>query len=77
MTNNQFRSTVHRVLINTADRDRYSIAFFYEPNRNAVVQVLPEFVSAERPAAYAPQTYGEYLDSKYAATHSDYKKASA
>jgi len=78
MTNNKFRSTVHRVVIERADVDRYSIAFFYEPSRDAMVGVLPEFSKTKSNVTETiysePITYGEYLSRKYEATHSDYKK---
>lgn len=70
-TNGLFRSTLHRV-VNTAGRERYSCAFFFEPNFNTQVKVLPCCVSEERPAAYPPTTAGEHLLSKYAATHAGY-----
>ena len=40
-TNNRFRSTLHRV-VNTQGRERFSIAFFFEPNFDAVVEALPQ-----------------------------------
>lgn len=75
MTNSKFKSTIHRVVIERADVDRYSVAFFYEPNREAIVGVLPEFQSNDLDkVSFQPLTYGEYLSRKYEATHSDYKK---
>jgi hypothetical protein len=37
-TNGLFKSTLHRV-VNTAGRERYSCAFFFEPNFNTRVEV--------------------------------------
>src|SRR5258705_1112227 len=52
-TNDVYVSTPHRV-VNRGDRDRYSVAFFLDPNPDALVACLPTCVSAERPPRYAP-----------------------
>ena len=39
-TNDVYVSTPHRV-INRSARERYSIAFFYDPNPDAIVQTIP------------------------------------
>jgi isopenicillin N synthase-like dioxygenase len=70
-TNGLFKSTLHRV-INTTGQERYSIAFFFEPNFTAKVECLPCCVSEERPAAYPPTTAGEHLLAMYAQTHAGY-----
>lgn len=62
---------MHRV-VNTSGRERYSCAFFLDPNFDAVVEALPSCVSAERPAAYPPTTAGAHLLAKYAVTHEGY-----
>ena len=70
-TNDQYRSTVHRVI--KGETERYSIPFFFEPNFDTVVECLPSFVTEEKPAKYLPTTSGEHLLSKYAQTHQMYK----
>jgi hypothetical protein len=40
-TNGVYRSTLHRV-VTPGGRDRYSCAFFYEPNFDTLVQPLPQ-----------------------------------
>ena len=70
-TNDVYSSTVHRV-VNRTGRERYSIPFFFEPNFDTVVDCLPQFVTAERPARYAKTTSGEHLLSKYAETHANF-----
>lgn len=70
-TNGLFKSTLHRV-VNTVGKERYSCAFFFEPNFNTRVEVLPCCVSEHRPAAYPPTTAGEHLLGKYAQTHAGY-----
>lgn len=40
-TNGRYRSTLHRV-VNTTGRERYSMAYFFEPNFDACVKALPQ-----------------------------------
>jgi len=58
-TNDRFLSTGHRVR-NMSDTDRYAMPFFYGARDDAVVEAIPTCVSAQRPAAHQPITYGEY-----------------
>jgi isopenicillin N synthase-like dioxygenase len=59
-------------VVNTTGQERYSCAFFFEPNFNTRVECLPCCVSPERPAAYPATTAGEHLLAKYAQTHAGY-----
>ncbi len=59
-TNRRFRSTPHRV-INLSGGDRYSIPYFFDPSMVARIEPLPPFVQADRPPAFAPIRYGDYL----------------
>ena len=68
-TNDVYVSTPHRV-VNPMGRERYSIAFFLDPNPDAVVNCLSSCVTAERPARYAPTTGAAYLKSRLDATYS-------
>jgi isopenicillin N synthase-like dioxygenase len=58
-TNDQFRSTLHRV-INRSGLDRYSLAFFYGANYHAMIECLPCCTDAQRPARYPPVRAGEW-----------------
>jgi len=73
-TNDIYVSTPHRV-VNPIDRERYSIAFFLDPNPDAVVACLPSCVSSDRPARYAPTTGAAYLKSRLDATYSHRENA--
>ncbi len=58
-TNDIYVSTPHRVRI--PERERYSIAFFFPPNPEVDISVLPACVSDDRPAKYPPTTVAEYV----------------
>jgi isopenicillin N synthase-like dioxygenase len=67
-TNDRWHSTLHRVVPppsaeNGAVRRR-SIAWFQQPDPDAVIEVLPSLVSADQPAKYPPVTSGEHLMAK-------------
>lgn len=59
-TNDRYRSSIHRVMNNTSQTDRYSIVFFFSPNYHTRVEPLPQCISADHPAQYEPVVYGEY-----------------
>lgn len=67
-TNDVYVSTPHRV-VNPVGRERYSAAFFLDPNPDAAVECLPSCVSPERPARYAPTTGAAYLKERLDATY--------
>lgn len=67
-TNDVYVSTPHRV-VNTSGVERYSIAFFLDPNPDAEVVCLPACTSAESPSRYAPVSAAEYLRSRLDATY--------
>ncbi len=60
-TNDRWRSAPHRVINRHAGRDRWSIAYFFDLDSDAVITPLPGCVSATHPARYAPRTAGEHL----------------
>ncbi|CAM9287559.1 unnamed protein product [Ectocarpus sp. 6 AP-2014] len=70
-TNDDLRSTVHRV-VNKLGLERYSIPFFFEPNFDTEVACFPQFCSEENPARYPPVKAGAYLMGKYSQTHQDF-----
>ncbi|MBV8536386.1 MAG: isopenicillin N synthase family oxygenase [Alphaproteobacteria bacterium] len=67
-TNDIYVSTPHRVV--PPARDRYSIAFFVDPNPDAVVQVIDSCRRPGEPLKYEPVTGADYLRSRFAATYS-------
>jgi isopenicillin N synthase-like dioxygenase len=64
-TNDLYVSTPHRV-VNAAGKERYSVAFFLDPNPDAVVAALPNMRGK---ALYPPITGADYLQSRLDATY--------
>lgn len=71
-TNDRWLSNLHRVAnppSEVADTSsRISIAFFHQPNYDAVIECIPTCVGADRPALYPPVRSGDYRDIKYQET---------
>jgi len=72
--NRGYVSTPHRVT--PPARDRYSIAFFLDPNPAAKMEVLPGCVAPGESAKYPPTTGADYLRSRLDATY-DQRQAAA
>ncbi|KAL7093671.1 hypothetical protein ACP275_11G053400 [Erythranthe tilingii] len=58
-----FRSTLHQVLGN--GQERYSIAFFVEPNHDCIIECLPTCQSEENPPKFFPIKSQDYLLRRY------------
>jgi isopenicillin N synthase-like dioxygenase len=65
-TNDTYVSTPHRVRV--PERERYSIAFFLDPNPDTDVTVLPACVEDDWPAKYPPTIGAENLKERLNAT---------
>jgi isopenicillin N synthase-like dioxygenase len=66
-TNDVYASTPHRVRAPAAER--YSAAFFLDPNPDAVVAVLPGCTGPGNPPRYTPITGAAYLRAKLDETY--------
>ena len=67
-TNNRWVSTVHRVVnppAALANRERYSIAFFNQPNFDALIECIPGCSGPGRPQLHEPVLSGEYILQKF------------
>jgi isopenicillin N synthase-like dioxygenase len=59
-TNGLYNSNMHRVKNNSSARDRYSIAFFYSPDPDAVIDPIPTCVDEAHPRRFATCTAEEH-----------------
>ena len=66
MSNGEFVATSHRV--RKVAEERYAFPFFATCDYDTVVEPLPQFVGAERPAAYPPIVSGAHLLAQTAQT---------
>jgi isopenicillin N synthase-like dioxygenase len=67
-SNDIYVSTPHRV-ISPPGRDRYSVAFFLDPNPDALVECLPGCSTPAQPAKYPPILAADYLRQRLDATY--------
>ncbi|HET7886927.1 MAG TPA: 2-oxoglutarate and iron-dependent oxygenase domain-containing protein [Bradyrhizobium sp.] len=67
-SNDVYVSTPHKV-VSPPGADRYSVAFFLDPNPDAIVECLPSCVGPGRPAKYGPITGGDFLLSRLEPTY--------
>src|SRR5579862_3306987 len=71
-TNDLYVSTPHRVAIPL--RDRYSAAFFLDPNPDARVEVLQSCLKAGVAPKYPPTTGADYIRERLTATYAHLKE---
>jgi isopenicillin N synthase-like dioxygenase len=67
-TNDIYVSTPHRV-VSPGGQDRVSIAFFLDPNPDAIVECLPGCSGPDRPSRYPPIAAADYLRQRLDATY--------
>lgn len=67
-THDRWRSTMHRVVNRQAGRERWSIAYFFDLDAEAVILPLPGCVPAGEAPRYGPITAGEHLVEMYRRT---------
>jgi len=71
-TNDAWVSTAHRVMnppAEYANKERFSIAYFHQPDFAAEISCIPTCLGAGEQPRYAPVTSGAYLLDKVARTH--------
>ncbi len=67
-THDRWRSTMHRVVNRAAGRERFSIAYFFDLDAEAVITPLLSCVPAGEVPRYGPITAGEHLVEMYRRT---------
>jgi isopenicillin N synthase-like dioxygenase len=67
-SNDIYVSTPHRVT-SPPGRDRYSVAFFLDPNPDAMIKCLPGCSGEGHPAKYPPILAADYLSERLEATY--------
>ncbi|KAF4809274.1 2-oxoglutarate-Fe(II) type oxidoreductase hxnY [Colletotrichum siamense] len=67
LSNDRFKSTVHRVF-NYAPTDRYSMPFFFGFNHNEQCAVLPTCADEKNPPKYEPISCGEWCRLRFERT---------
>ena len=67
-SNDIYVSTPHRVA-SPPGRDRYSVAFFLDPNPDAVIACLPGCDAADKTPKYPPIVAADYLTERLTATY--------
>ncbi|OBJ95872.1 hypothetical protein A5746_12835 [Mycolicibacterium conceptionense] len=63
-TNERWVSTVHRVVQHPGQTGNISLAFFHQPNHDALIEPISSCVDAEHPARHLPTTSGAHLLAK-------------
>jgi isopenicillin N synthase-like dioxygenase len=67
-SNDVYVSTPHKV-VSPPGVDRYSVAFFLDPNPDAMVACLPTCISPDRSTKYTPITGADFLRSRLEPTY--------
>jgi isopenicillin N synthase-like dioxygenase len=58
-SNDRYRATLHRGLA-SADAERFSAPFFFNPTYGAEYAPLPSMIDADHPPIYRPINWGEF-----------------
>ncbi|GFP87784.1 thebaine 6-o-demethylase, partial [Phtheirospermum japonicum] len=59
LSNAIYKSVEHRVIVNS-NQERISLAYFYNPKSDLLIQPAKELVTPETPAIYSAMTFDEY-----------------
>ena len=73
-TNGRYSSTLHRVKPMTRGKDRFSIAFFVDPDSDTEIKVLESCIDTKTPRKFSDVNAGEYIRGKLENSHVDFQK---
>ncbi|CAI9287361.1 unnamed protein product [Lactuca saligna] len=59
LSNGNYKSIEHRVLVNSL-KERVSLAFFYNPRGDMVIEPADQLIMKDDPTQYQPMTFDEY-----------------
>ncbi|KAK6135835.1 hypothetical protein DH2020_030443 [Rehmannia glutinosa] len=59
LSNAIYKSVEHRVIVNSS-QERISLAYFYNPKSDLLIQPAKELVAPDKPALYPAMTFDEY-----------------
>ncbi|KAL0338184.1 UNVERIFIED_CONTAM: putative 2-oxoglutarate-dependent dioxygenase [Sesamum angustifolium] len=59
LSNANYKSVEHRVIVNS-EKERVSIALFYNPRGDMLIKPAEELVTEDHPPLYPPTIYDEY-----------------
>ncbi|CAA2983219.1 probable 2-oxoglutarate-dependent dioxygenase At5g05600 [Olea europaea subsp. europaea] len=59
LSNAIYKSVEHRVIVNS-NQERLSLAYFYNPKSDLLIQPAKELVTSNRPPLYSAMTFDEY-----------------
>jgi isopenicillin N synthase-like dioxygenase len=70
-SNDRYQAALHRGLV-SAEAERFSAPFFFNPAYSAVYAPLPSTVDARQPARYRPIQWGEFRARRAAGDYADH-----
>ncbi|EOA33088.1 hypothetical protein CARUB_v10016426mg, partial [Capsella rubella] len=59
LSNSKYKSVEHRVTVNS-EKERVSLAFFYNPKSDIPIQPMQQLVTSTMPPLYPPMTFDQY-----------------
>ncbi|CAK9315828.1 unnamed protein product [Citrullus colocynthis] len=69
-SNEKYESVEHRAMVNSK-KERYSIAFFFNPSHSTIVEPLEELIDPQNPPKYKSYSWGKFLSNR---KRSNFKK---
>jgi len=70
-SNDRYKAALHRVITN-ADKDRYSVPYFFNPAYETNYEPLPTTVDSDNPALYRSINWHEFRSLRAAGDYADY-----